>query len=80
MPRYFFNIHGKNYVEDQDGSELENAEQIAEEARDSAREILAGGVREGLDHSSWSFNVTDEAGLTVFTMAFATRLRRHSLR
>lgn len=63
MSRFFFNMReGDCLVKDPDGSELPNVEAAKEEARISARHLLAEKLRAGEVIDGQCFEITDEAG------------------
>jgi hypothetical protein len=72
MPRYFFNlIDGASVIPDEEGTELAGLEEARVEAIESAREILSDDARDGIGAGDQKFDVTDESGTTVLTVAFA---------
>ena len=76
MPKFFFNVQREHYAEDTNGVELDNAEEVPEEALGAARDILSEAAFVGIDRSGWAFNVTDEKGQTVFSLPFSDALRK----
>jgi hypothetical protein len=71
VPRYYFHIRqGEVRAEDREGVEVPNAGSISEEAIEAARDLLAEGDLQGLDRREWAFEVADETGMIVLTLAF----------
>ncbi len=50
---------------------LANSEDIAEEAIELARDLLAEGDLAGLDRRGWVFEVEDEAGVIILNFPFS---------
>jgi uncharacterized protein DUF6894 len=71
MPRYFFNIHTSDaLIPDLEGSEFSGAAAALEEARKDARLMIAERIRNGEDIDGRVFEITDEKGAVVATLAF----------
>jgi hypothetical protein len=63
MPLFYLHIRdGDDVIEDPDGSDLPDIEAAKEEARVSARHILAERVRDGRVIGSQNFDIVDEVG------------------
>ncbi|MCJ2077841.1 hypothetical protein MKK68_19710 [Methylobacterium sp. E-016] len=61
MPRFYLHLrNGDDLVEDPDESDLPNAEAVKEEARTSARYLLAERLREGKLIDGQRFEIVDE--------------------
>ncbi|WP_409566129.1 DUF6894 family protein [Methylobacterium sp. J-059] len=61
MPRFYLHLRdGDDLVEDPDGSDLPNVEEAKEEARASARYLLAERLREGKVIDGQRFEIVDE--------------------
>ncbi|MCJ2106705.1 hypothetical protein MKK70_15225 [Methylobacterium sp. E-041] len=61
MPRFYLHLRdGDDLVEDPDGSDLPNVEAAKEEARASARYLLAERLREGKLIDGQRFEIVDE--------------------
>jgi hypothetical protein len=71
VPRYYFHIRSDDVrVEDLAGLEVPPTESLDEKAIEAARDLLADGDLQGLDRRGWVYEVTDETGTTVLTLAF----------
>ncbi len=71
MPRYYFHIRkGAVLVEDQDGTEVSEAESVEEKAIEAVRDLLADGDLQGLDRRPWVYEVADATGSTVLLLPF----------
>jgi RimJ/RimL family protein N-acetyltransferase len=68
MPRYFFNIHDGVILDDPEGSVHDGPESALEEARATARELLAEGIRRKHDRRHWRIEVEDEDGELIGTV------------
>lgn len=71
MPRFFFRIHDGVDIQDREGEMHKNLQDALNEAKVSARELLASGDRIGRDRRHWSITVLDESQREVGTVAFA---------
>ncbi len=71
MPRYYFHIRkGDVLVEDQDGTEVSEAESVEEKATEAELDLLAEGDLQGLDRRAWVHEVADATGATVLLLPF----------
>ncbi len=71
MPRYFFDIVDDDGVtRDPEGSELSSPALAMDEARATAREMLADSLRAGRRIDARRFDITNESGQVVGTLAF----------
>ncbi|MFK0335371.1 DUF6894 family protein [Rhizobium sp. NPDC090275] len=69
--RYFLNIRdGEELLVDPDGSELETVELAIEEAKASARDLMAEKLRAGEPVNGQSFEISDAHGTVVATVKF----------
>lgn len=80
MPRYFFTIVDGVELEDPEGSEHETVGSAIEEARLMAREIMADGIRGGLDRRRWSIRIVKGDGEIVALVPFADTAKPDTLR
>jgi hypothetical protein len=72
MQKYYFHIRKGEILETSgEPIELQAAESVEEEAVEAARDLLAAGDLEGLDRRAWAFEVADESGETIYTLAFS---------
>jgi hypothetical protein len=63
MPHFYLHLRdGDDLIEDPDGSDLPDVEAAKEEARVSARHILADRVRAGKLIGNQRFAIVDEVG------------------
>lgn len=70
MARYFFQVHdGKDYP-DEEGLELPSLGAVRERAVRYAGELLMVSGSNFWDGHDWSMDVTDDRGLTLFTLHF----------
>ncbi|MDM9646819.1 hypothetical protein [Rhizobium sp. S163] len=77
--RYYFHIRDGLDIEiDPEGTELPSVTAAHEEARDAAREIVAEMVLRQERISGKTFQVTDETGLIITLIPFASVLRLDS--
>lgn len=76
MSRYFFHVVGTQPYTDEEGTELPDEASVRSRAIEAARDMLAEGVREGLDRSHWQIFVEDEQGQTILSLPFSDALRR----
>jgi hypothetical protein len=68
MPRYHFNVEDGQSTVDGGGTELESLEVAKCEAVKLAGRTICEAAGEFWDRSEWSMTVTDEDGLTLFTL------------
>ena len=69
--RYFFHINAPDHaIQDHEGSELPNWEAVRHEAVESARFLLANGVRRGRAPDTTAFQIADETGAIVLRFPF----------
>lgn len=69
--RYFLNIRdGEKLLVDPDGAEFENVELAIEEARASARDLMAEKLRNGEHVDGQRFEICDADGAVVATVVF----------
>ena len=76
MTRFFFHIlNDREIIRDYEGVDLPGAKEALEEAKDAAREILAGKVRRGEVVDGDEFAVHDDLGVLIFKLPFKSVLR-----
>ena len=75
MPRFYFNLRNEISVEDEEGKELDDAEQAREMAVVSARSIMAEGVRYGRLVLSDEIDILDAQGVKILTLPFRDAIR-----
>jgi len=68
MPRYHFNIDDGKSSPDSEGRELENLQVAKCEAIKLAGREICEVAGEFWDRSEWSMAVTNDQGLTLFTL------------
>ena len=79
VSRYFFRVRDSSgFVEEEDpkGTECPDEASLKAEAVESARDVMAEYIRQGLDVSSWSYEVVDEHDRPVLTLPFSEAVRR----
>ena len=75
MPKFFFHVKDPaGMTLDEEGIELENLDQVREEALGGARDILSDLVKSGKQLNGRTFVIADEAGETVMTIPFKLAL------
>jgi hypothetical protein len=73
--RYFLNIRdGQRLLVDPDGTEFETVELAIEEARASARDLMAEKLRHGEHLNGQRFEISDADGAIVATVVFKDAL------
>jgi hypothetical protein len=71
MPRFYLHLWtGSEYIADQVGDDLANAEAAYLEAFEAAQEMVGDLIRGRKDVSQHQFNVVDHAGRAVFELPF----------
>ena len=70
MPRYFFHVHDRHDLPEEDGAELPDVQAGRAEAIRAAGEMLRD-IDGALTGEGWTMEVTDEAGRLVFTFRFS---------
>ena len=77
MPLYYFDLlDGDTLVRDEEGQDLPDVEAARCECIESARELIASGVRKGIDVTHrLSFRVRDESDDIVVEVPFRTTLK-----
>jgi len=74
MPRYHFNVRdGQNYP-DLQGSELADISAARIEAVKFAGQLLSDGAERFWSGDEWVMTVTNDRGLTLFTLTFLATL------
>ena len=84
MPRFYFHVcNGNGFTEDEEGQELPDFEAARAMAIRSARDIMAGDIRDGaLDLSSF-IEIEDKDSRLVHTLGFEDAVdlsQRHNSR
>jgi hypothetical protein len=75
MPKYFFHVKDDSgTTPDEEGIELQNLEQVRDEAVGAAPDILSELVKSGKPFDNRRFVIADEAGETVMTFPFKLAL------
>ena len=74
MSRYHFNLHDHRFVPDPEGSELPNLEMAKRQAIKLAASILSVRPEEFLESSEWRVEVTNSAGVLLFTVGLSMAL------
>ena len=75
MPKFYFHIrHGDVVKQDPEGSELASIEEARQEAVLAARELLAERLLRGQPVNDDVFEIADEGGIVVDTVAFRSVL------
>jgi hypothetical protein len=73
--RYYFNVRaGDTLIADEEGVDLPGLAQVAEEARQAARDLLANRVQHGEWLNGEMFEVADEGGNVVLEFPFTAVL------
>lgn len=76
MPRYYFHVRNGATIADPEGSEIAGGlHAVQREAALHARDVMADGIRQGLDYSGRTFEIEDEDGRTVMSFPFKQALR-----
>jgi hypothetical protein len=74
--RYYLNIRtGNELIIDDEGVDLPDLGDVAEEARQAARDILADRIKHGEKVDDGIFEVLDASGATVMTIPIRSVLR-----
>ena len=68
MPRYHFNVDNGAVLPDPDGTELDSLAAAKCEAVKTAGRMICDAAGEFWDSAEWVMTVTDDAGLTLFTL------------
>ena len=68
MPRFRFQLHDGRSLPDTEGTVLPNLEDAQLEAVRRAGTILSRHSREFWQDHEWALDVTDDAGLVLFTL------------
>jgi hypothetical protein len=75
MPRYFFHVHDGSSTRDGEGTELPDIYAAQEQAILLSGELLREVGGKFWDGETWSLEVTDEAGRTLFILRFSAEER-----
>ena len=78
MPRFFFDYRGDDgrLERDEEGIEFASLEAAYKDAHQAARDMHADACREGKSLADHSFEIRDEAGLTLLVLQFGEALSR----
>lgn len=72
MPSFYFHVcNGNGFVADEEGQELPDTEAARSVAIKSARDVMAGDLRDGRLDLTAFIEVEDEAHNRLFTLTFA---------
>jgi hypothetical protein len=71
VPRYFFHIRDGKDIHDTDGVELAGVAEARHQAVATAGEMIRTDGHTVWNGSEWCMDVTDEAGIPVFTLRFS---------
>ena len=70
MPKYFFHIHDGQSFPDEEGTDLANLAAARLEAIQLTGQMLKDDSGAFWNGEDWRVQVTDEAGMTLFTLHF----------
>jgi hypothetical protein len=77
MPRYFFNLRdGDEFVPDEEGRHFPDLQHALEEARQSARDILAEQLRLGQKLDGQFIEIANETGAVLEKVTFKSVVDR----
>lgn len=77
MPRYFFHIRtADGIIRDPDGSDLPDLDAARAEAEQSARDLLAALLRQGMELDGQIFEISDDKDEILERLPFRSVLRR----
>ena len=77
MPKYFLNIRdGEAFVPDEEGRYFPDLDHAIEEARQSARELLADQLRAGQKLDGQRIEIVDDRGRVLRQVIFKSVLER----
>lgn len=80
MPKYYFHVHDRlGVINDDEGMELADMDEVKAEAIQSAREMLAEGKKLGVLGLDRMIAVKDADGKTVLTLHFEDAVLRDAL-
>lgn len=68
MPLFHFNVQDGSNITDSEGSELNDIAAARLAAVEMAGELLKDHARDFLHDETWSMDVTDDAGLILFSL------------
>lgn len=71
MMCFFHLVRGEEKILDSDGVEVANVDQAIRQIGELVNEVAADGPEELQAWRGWSFEVTDESGVILFTTALA---------
>jgi len=71
VARYFMHLRdGRDDLLDSEGIELADLEAVRDRVMTSARDVLAGDVRNGVVDLRYRIDAEDEAGVIVYSLPF----------
>jgi hypothetical protein len=70
MPRYFFHVHDSVSIFDDEGTDLPDLDAARVEAVRLSGEMLRDHAKQFWNGEEWKLEITDEAGLLLFTLVF----------
>jgi hypothetical protein len=70
MPRYFFHVHDRRDLPDEDGADLPDLQAVRAEAIRAAGEMLRD-LAGAFTGEEWRMDVTDEEGRPVLVLRFS---------
>ena len=77
MPRYFLNIRdGEAFVPDEEGRYFPDLDHAVEEARQSARDLLADQLRAGEKLDGQRIEIVDSSGRVLHQVTFKSVIER----
>lgn len=77
MPRYFLNIRdGETFVADEEGRHFPDLDHAVEEARQSARDLLADQLRAGQKLDGQLIEIADASGRVLRQVTFKSVMER----
>ncbi len=71
MPLYYFHVHDRADLRDEDGTELPCIVQARTEAVRLAGNLIADQAETFWDEAAWSMDVADGTGRVLFSLNFA---------
>jgi hypothetical protein len=78
MPRFYFHIRdGATLISDEEGMELADVAAAADEARASARDLIAAALKTHRGIDGQAVDVTDELGRILITLNVRDVWRAH---
>ena len=75
MPRFFFNMIGREKVHDLEGTELPSLAEARTEALEDARVLMSEAILEGFDISSHQIEICNEADEVLLVVPFSDAIK-----